>query len=122
MTSEKFGVIELIRDECPKGTILREDEYGVTLEECLDNNEKNVDVLIHFPKSCTLKNKEDLYNCLVEARKHESDLTKPIYIKIPYESSEPTETENKEEEAAKRAHMERVIERSGTHPWNFRVF
>ena len=31
MTTEKFGEIEMIRDETPKGIILREDEYGVTL-------------------------------------------------------------------------------------------
>ena len=118
MRSEKFGEIEMIRDETPKGIILREDEYGVVLEECLDNNGRNVDVLIHFPKGCTLQNKEDLYNCLVEARKYEPDLNKPIYIKVPTETQQ---TQSEDEETQRRARIEKIVERSGTHPWNFRV-
>lgn len=117
MTTEKFGEIEMIRDETPKGIILREDEYGVTLEECLDNNGRNFDVLIHFPKECTLKNKEDLYNCLVEARKHQTDLNKPIYIKVPTEAKQE---ESEEDDARRRAEIARIVERSRTHPWNFR--
>lgn len=117
MTTEKFGEIEMIRDETPKGIILREDEYGVTLEECLDNNGRNVDVLIHFSKGCTLKNKEDLYNCLVEARRHQPDLKRPVYIRVPTDAKQE-ESEN--QEAQRRANIARIVERSRTHPWNFR--
>lgn len=117
MTLKKFGEVELIRDETPKGIIIREEEYGVVLEECLDNNGRKVDVLHHFPKECTLKNKEDLYNCLVEARKYETDLNRPIYIKIP---TEVKQEESENQNAQRRALIERLVERSGTHPWNFR--
>ena len=118
MTSETFGEIEMIRDECPKGIIIREDEYGVVLENCLDNNGRNVDVLIHFPKGCTLKNKEDLYNCLVEARKHEPNLKKSVYIKVPTEAKQE---ESEDKDAQRRTHIEKIVERSRTHPWNFHV-
>ena len=116
MVTKQFGEVELIRDECPKGTVLREDEYGVVLEEYLDNYGKRVDVLCTFEKNCTLQNKEDLYNCLVEARKYKPNLNVPIYIKV---ESKSEESESEEQVAKNIACYVCVVEHSRTHPWDF---
>ena len=117
MITKQFGEVELIREGWAKGAILCEEEDGVLLIECLDNNGKNIDVLYRFPEGATLRNKEDLYKCLVEVRERVKDLNKTIYIKV---LTEPIQTYSKEEERKRKAYLEHMIARSGTHPWNFR--
>ena len=115
--TQEFGELESVWKKVPDGGILlREDDGVVLLEQHFnDTYGKRVDVLFQFEEGITLADKVDFSECLKEARKFEPDSGVPIYIQVP------SERENEEEvdEEARRAIFQRLIQRSGTHPWNF---
>ena len=80
MTTKEFGEIIVALDEYPKGITILEDENGVVLAEILDDKGQDINVLHKFEEGYTLRNKENLYDCLVTARKYEKDFTVPIHI------------------------------------------
>ena len=119
VTTKEFGELESVWKKVPSGGILlRENEGVVLLEQHFkDEDGEREEILFQFQEGTTLNDRSDFCECLVEARKFEPDFSVPIYIQTLSERENEEEAEKK----ARREQYEKMIERSGTHPWNFSV-
>ena len=114
MTTKEFGEIIVALDEYPKGIAILEDENGVALAEILDDNGRDINILHKFEEGYTLRNKENLYDCLVTARKYEKDFTVPIYITCVLHTLGNVSASNEDEE---RRCKKCIADWIGQYPW-----
>jgi len=116
-STKEFGEIETVWKKIPTGGILlRENNGTVFLEQHFKDAEgEKHDVLFLFDEGITLNVRSDFYECLMEARRFEPEPSVPIYIQTIAERAK----EEEEERNARRKQYEKMIKKSGTHPWNF---